>query len=126
MGVAGGEHSIATIEHDRPYPKALPLLIDTSLQIYTEILKRAVSLGNDLPEALEEQLCIIAERCLSSYDYMIKRSVVPFIKWLYVIMGEREDRFFDYFPDKNHHNLLEYYLFESVRGDRDMAKVLNR
>lgn len=113
MKKALNEHSIATIEHDRPYPKALPLLIDFSLQVYTKIFERAQELGDTLDNQQASQLCAIAEKCLSSYDHMMKRSIVQFLRLLYQLMGEHESRFFDYFPDENHRNLLEYYLFNN-------------
>ncbi|KAK5086977.1 suppressor of tub2 mutation [Lithohypha guttulata] len=125
------EHNIKTIDHERPYPRALPQLIATSLEALTDILIRANILANTLDKADETRLLEFAEYCLGQYDYMIKKPVIGYVKALYSIM-EDQNTFWAYFENENetengqqnkeekakrqtYRNLLEYYIHTSRR-----------
>lgn len=97
-----------------PYPKTLPLLYDTALQVLELCLTESYAKGIKIPGRRARELCGLAGKALESYDYMIKRSVIPFVKALYNIMDEK-DQFFQHFREEGTRNLLEYYLFESTR-----------
>lgn len=113
---AMNEQNIYDTEHNNatPMPKKACLLWETALQCLTLILQQAREMEEVLEPAKADMLGHIATHCLKSYDAQIKRSVIPFVKALYLIMRD-DDKFFSYFQEESERNLLEYYLV-TIRG----------
>lgn len=108
---AMNEQNIYDTEHNNPQhmPKKACLLWETALQCLTLILQQATQMQETLEPAKSDMLGHIATHCLKSYDAQIKRSVIPFVKALYLIMKD-DAKFFSYFEGESERNLLEYYL----------------
>lgn len=113
---AMNEQNTYDTEHNNPQhmPKKACLLWETGLQCLTLILQQAKEMQETLEARRADMLGHIATHCLKSYDAQIKRSVIPFVKALYMIMMD-DEKFFSYFQEESERNLLEYYLV-SIRG----------
>ena len=106
--------TISQTASEAPYPPTLPVLYDTALQTLELALTEANRKGERFGRQRTHDLCELARKCLESYDYMTKRSVIPYIKALYAMMENREE-FFAYFKQEGSRNLLEYYLHGGSR-----------
>lgn len=97
-------------------PKKLPLLMEFGLNTLIAVLNRVSSEGLQIDQNHADDLGLIANHCFKSYDYVIKRAVVPYCQALFRAL-DNEQQFFGYFSgDEGTVNLLEYYV-ASVRKD---------